>query len=339
MNPWLLIAAAGGLLALAVAKPSAPVPGSVVLPPATPTGGGAGGPAITATNIQRAYLVAMRTEKSPTNLLAFGNALIAYGYPTQGAALVAQAAKVMAPAAPKTSPLSGLIGGLPPDAHVDPASGYVFSPSQGGLIGRMDQSGNVVPVGGGQAVDPKTGKAIPGTSEFGPSGAGLGKNDINYWVNRYAKTNLKVGDLPTAAQVKTATANALKYEKDWGNLVTFAGILQSYGYGGVGTAYTKSEAGEVAAKGLSEHVAALVPWVKKYASTSHVDHASLLTAVENAKKHAPVMDLLTLGSLLIGFSDFDLDWSADGFMLTDLAGARAGQEAQAAAHHHGGHHS
>jgi hypothetical protein len=336
MNPWLLIAAAGGLLALVASKKSATAP-QALAPAAAPPASGGGGPPLTATNIQRAFLVAMRTERNPANLIAFGNALIAYGYPKQGAELVAQAAKVMTPkptSAPVTSPLSG---GLPPDAHVDPASGYVTSKALGGLIGRMDQSGNVVPVGGGQAVDPKTGKPVAGTSEFGPSGAGLGKNDINYWVNRYATTSLKVGDLPTKAQVQTAVANAMKYEKNYGNLMTFANILQAYGYGGLGRS---GDAAEVQAKGLSENAAALAPFVKKYAHSSNVDHASLLAAVDNAKRdvHATPQDLLNFGGLLTGFSDFGLDWSTEGAELVMLAGQRAAQQAIAASQH-GGHHS
>lgn len=306
MNPWLLIAAAGGLLALASAKrPTAPLP--VAPAPVAPSGGG-GGPALTATNIQRAFLVAMRTEKNPANLIAFGNALVTYGYPKQGGELLAQAAKVAAPA-PVTGP-------LPPDAHVDPTSGYVTSKSHGGLIGRMDPGGNFVPVGGGQAVDPKTGKPVSGSSEFGSSGAGVGKNDLNYWVNRYAHTSLKVGDVPSPAQVEVAVQQALQFETDVANLVTFAGILQ---------AYAEPGASQVQAKALSEQVEALVPWVKKYAGTTHVDAKTLQAAIDAAKKHGSPADLATFGAALFDFSDFHVDWSPQGAELTMLAPQRAAQ--------------
>jgi hypothetical protein len=327
VNPWLLIAAAGGLLALAASKSAAPAP--TIAPAPLPQGGGPSGPALTATNIQRAFLVAMRTEKNPANLVAFGNALITYGYPKQGGELLAQAAKVAAPP-PAPAPVTGP---LPPDAKVDPSSGYVTSKSMGGLIGRMDQSGGFVPVGGGQVTDPKTGKPVAGTSEFGPSGAGLGKNDINYWVNRYAKTSLKVGDLPTKEQIAAAVKNAMAHETNAGNLLTFAGILQAYGYGASGTAYAKSDAGRVEAKGVSEQAQALVPWVKKYAGTTHVDEKTLQAAIDGAKKHASPSDLAAFGAALLGFSDFDLDWTEQGTELTLLAPQRAVQQAE-----HGGHH-
>jgi hypothetical protein len=96
VNPllWLLGGAAGlGLLASSPAK--RPPPSSAPLP----SGMGSGGKApvaFTKATIDQAIAVAMTHEKNPANLQAFAGGLLAYGWTSQGSAMLARAGLLLA---------------------------------------------------------------------------------------------------------------------------------------------------------------------------------------------------------------------------------------------------
>jgi len=298
VNPWLLGVLGLGLVGLLASKGSTPTP---YVPPAPPppqaTGGG--GTSLTPSNIQAAFKIALAHETNVPALSQFGTALMAYGYGSQGNALLAKAARIMGQQAAHLTPPGS--SGPSPGAHLKPGHSTSYT--------------------------------IPGSGGFGPetvTSTAPTKATVQWWINHYAGTSLDEQHPPTQAQVQKAVQNALAHETDHTMLIEFAATLQQFQQPGVYEDPSGIES-------LEEK--ALAPWVKKYAGTDKVTKDSLDTAISHAKAHGSASDLMHFGQTLAELSTalpdglFGQDWTADGLELQN-----AGVIAQATAHgthHHG----
>lgn len=250
MNPWLLGILALGAFGLATSSSSAPQPaplGSGTI--TTSRGGGGGSGALTNANIVAAYKAALKSETDPSRLTSFGNALIAYGYKNQGMALLNKAAH---------HPLH----------HHGPSHVTLPPPGTSGWSNPLPKH-----------ITPQTAPhGIPGY--IGPTA--VTRADIQWWVNKYAGTNLAAVTPPTTEQVQDAVAYALKHEKNPQNLVEFAAKVDEFQQKGVFE--------DPKGRDDLEH-AALLPYVKKFAGTDKVTAETAQDAIAGAVKHGSVSDL------------------------------------------------
>jgi hypothetical protein len=185
MPVWLLLG--GGILAALAFSGGSRAPVATTAPPPPPPQSSS---VLSPANILAAYQYALGHETSVANLTSFGNALVAYGYPSQGASLLAKAATLSkASAAPVAVAPTGV-------------TSSTFTPEQAGM----------------KALDP-TQTAAAGEAQ-----------ELCFWLNHYIGTDYKTGCTPSASDVQKAAAYAIAHETLAANLSEFATELNAYGY-------------------------------------------------------------------------------------------------------------